>query len=132
MSQYLHIASTIFMWWLIVSFALINFTWVYFAAIMRMRELRDTGKLAWKVNPELCFFSYLNLFIGLLLDVALNFWVATVVMLELPREALTTSRLSRWLYTTKTDWWTRNVRIRFVRFGQAMLDQVDTDGRHIK
>ena len=120
--------------WGLFSLLLIFLTWVFFLAVMRLREMRDAGKLAFKVNPILCIFAYVALIIGLLLDVLVNYIVATIVLLELPKpeELLTTARLCRWYHTADTGWYTRSVRMRFVRFGQAMLDSADTDGQHIK
>jgi hypothetical protein len=120
--------------WGLISVALIFITWVFFLAVMRLREMRDAGKLAFKVNAILCVCAYVALIIGLVLDVLVNYIVATIVLMELPKpkELLTTARLCRWYHTTDTSWYTRSVRMRFVRFGQAMLDSADTDGQHIK
>lgn len=137
--------------WALLSAVLIWLTWVFFTAVMRLRELRDVGKLAFKDGPVRCVFAYLALIIGLILDVAVNIIVATPVMFELPPyrgmvrvkigrfsvplpdvELLTTARLCRWYHSTDTSWWTAHVRMPFVRFGQQMLDVVDTDGQHIK
>jgi hypothetical protein len=120
--------------WGLISLLLIFLTWVFFLAVMRLREMRDAGKLAFKVSPVLCVFAYVALIIGLILDVLVNYIVATIVLMELPKpkELLTTARLCRWYHTTDTSWYTRTVRIRFVRFGQIMLDSADTDGKHIK
>ena len=133
-----------------ISILLIFITWVFFLAVMRLREMRDAGKLAFKVSPILCVNAYLALIIGLILDVLVNWIVCTVVLFEIPPseiswkkiwklnipypipELLTTSRLCRWYHSTDTSWYTKNVRMRFVRFGQTMLDSADTDGQHIK
>jgi hypothetical protein len=74
--------------WLISSIILMELTFAHFGAVMRARELRDSGKL--------------------------------------------NNRIDRWNHTTKTDWWTRNVRRRFVGLGKVLLDKMDTDGIHIK
>ena len=137
--------------WPLIAILLIWLTWVFFTAVMRLRELRDTGKLAFKDGPVRCVFAYITLIIGLLLDVAVNIIVATPIMWEMPPyrgmvrvqtgkfniplpdiELLTTARLCRWYHSTDTCWWTVHVRMPFVRFGQQMLDVVDTDGQHIK
>jgi hypothetical protein len=74
----------------------------------------------------------MTLVIGLILDFLLNIWTASVVMLEFPKEALTTYRLIRWNKSASTSWWTRNVRKPFVNLGKSLLDKMDTDGKHIK
>ena len=93
--------------------------------LLAAADLPDMGFLPGRDAP---------LIIGLLLDVLVNYIVATIVLLELPKpeELLTTARLCRWYHTADTGWYTRSVRMRFVRFGQAMLDSADTDGQHIK
>lgn len=120
--------------WSLISVTLIFITWVFFLAVMRLREMRDAGKLAFKVNAILCVCAYIALFVGLILDVLVNYIVATIVLMELPKpkEFLTTARLCRWYHSTDTSWYTLNVRKRFVHFGQTMLDSADTDGQHIK
>jgi hypothetical protein len=101
---------------------------------MRWRELHEQGKLD---NKHLIvrWMIYINLIIGYFLDALLNL-VSSVLLLELPRydikEFLLTDRLSRWLKSSNPNWWTRNIRLRFVRLGQQLLDVVDTDGIHIK
>lgn len=121
-----------FLFWLLMSWLLLNLTWAYFTAIMRLRQLRDAGRIRFKDNPALWCFAWPNLIVGLVLDVLVNIVVATPVMMELPKEFLTTARLIRWNHSTRTDWWTRNVRKRFVKLGQRLLDPVDTDGIHIR
>jgi hypothetical protein len=118
--------------WVWFSIKLIFGTWIYFLAIMRLREMRDAGKMDYSVSPVLFICGRIALVIGLVMDVAVNFLVATVILMELPKEFLTTARLNRWYHSTDTNWYTRNIRLRFVRFGQIMLDAADTTGQHIK
>lgn len=107
-------------------------TWIYFLAIMRLREMRDAGKMDYSVSPTLFILGRVVLVIGLVMDVAVNWLVCTIVLAEIPKEFLTTARLIRWYHSTDTSWYTKNVRMRFVRFGQTMLDAADTTGQHIK
>lgn len=118
-------------WWVFISAYLILFTWVFFGHIMRLRQLRDAGLMSWKSGPWRCVFGYISLLVGLLHDVATNVWVGTVVMFEVPKELLLTTRLIRWNRSKDTSWYTRNVRKPFVNFGKEMLDAMDTDGKHI-
>jgi hypothetical protein len=115
--------------------ALLNLTWIYFCGVMRLRELRDAGKLRFKDRPILFVMAWLNLVIGLLLDALLNV-ASSVILLELPRydlkEFLLTARLIRWHHSLAMDWWTLHVRKNMVALGQALLDLVDTDGIHIR
>jgi hypothetical protein len=125
---------TLILSWAWFSIKLVFGTWIYFLAIMRLREMRDAGKMDYSVSPVLFICGRIALVIGLVMDVLVNYIVATVVLMELPRlkEPLTTARLCRWYHSTDTSWYTRNVRLRFVRFGQIMLDSADTTGQHIK
>lgn len=107
-------------------------TWIYFLAIMRLREMRDAGKMDYSLSPTLFILGRVALIIGLVMDVLVNILVATPILMELPKEWLTTARLCRWHHSTDTSWYTRNVRLRFVRLGQIMLDAADTTGQHIK
>lgn len=118
--------------WLWFAVKLVFGTWIYFLAIMRLREMRDAGKMDYSVSPVLFILGRVALVIGLVMDVLVNFLVATPVLMEFPKELLTTARLNRWYHSTDTSWYTRNVRLRFVRFGQIMLDAADTTGQHIK
>jgi hypothetical protein len=118
--------------WAALSVFLLYSTWVHFAAVMRMRALRDSGGIDKDKDRMLWVCGNIMLAIGLALDVLLNVVVGTVVMLELPREWLTTTRLSRWNRSRGTSWWTRNVRKPMVNLGKVLLDKVDTDGVHIQ
>ena len=117
--------------WALLSLFLVYSTWVHFAAIMRMRALRDAGEIDKGRDWVLWAAGAVMTFIGLTLDVLLNIIFGTVVMWELPREWLTTSRLIRWNKSRSTSWWTRNVRKPMVALGKTLLDKVDTDGLHI-
>jgi hypothetical protein len=120
------------LWWSGISLVLMYLTFVHFGAVMRARELRDSGQVKWNTDKMLWAWLMVVLVIGLLLDFLLNVWTASVVMLEPPKELLTTYRLIRWNKTTNTSWWTRNVRKPFVDLGKALLDKMDTDGKHIR
>ena len=86
--------------WLVASVTLFISTFVFFVAIMKMREIQDHifllhGSVRW-----ICYFI---LFIGLILDTLLNWIVLTVAFAELPREFLSTSRVIRHKYHS-THW----------------------------
>lgn len=67
--------------------------WLLFLAVMALKTARDNGKLPKVVLP----FAYIILYVGLLVDFAVNITVATVLFLELPKEGTVTSRVSRHL-----------------------------------
>ena len=135
--------------WALFSLALLYSTWVHFAAIMRMKALRDAGEIDKEKDRVLWVCGSFMLATGLVMDAALQIIVATPVFLEFPIlvkwkqvgqdlrpsfeiEWLTTSRLVRWNRSRSTSWWTRNVRKPMVNLGKVLLDKVDTDGLHIQ
>ncbi len=128
----LPLIGTLILWWAGISIALMYLTFVHFGAVMRARELRDSRTMSWQTDKILWSWCMATLVIGLVLDMLTNIIVMTPVMLELPKETLTTFRLIRWNHTTSTSWWTRHVRMAFVNLGKALLDKMDTDGQHIK
>jgi hypothetical protein len=86
--------------WLGVSTTLFIATFIFFAALMKMREIQDTlFTLHWSVR-WICF---LILAVGLVLDTLLNWIVLTISFAELPREFLSTSRVIRHKYHS-THW----------------------------
>jgi hypothetical protein len=86
--------------WFGISVMLFISTFIFFIAIMKMREIQDElFRLHWSVR-WICF---LILFIGLILDVALNWILLTIAFAELPREFLSTSRVIRHKYES-THW----------------------------
>lgn len=94
--------------------------WVFFVAVMHLKELKDAGTLtkAQKV------FGYPVLFIGLALDVAVNAVVATVLFLELPREWLLSGRLWR---LSQGDGWRAKLA---TAIRSQLLDSADPKGVH--
>jgi hypothetical protein len=118
--------------WALLSFLLLNATWVYFGFIMRLRQVRDEGKLTFKNTPFAFALGYAHLFIGLVLDVLVNWVFCTIAGLEFPKEFLTTSRWIRWFdlpQTTLLNRWRKGVAN---WFSAHFLDDVDPDGNHIK
>lgn len=80
-------------------------TFVFLCAVLKLRDARDGGKL--QNAPKIIMtFAWFTLLIGLVLDTALNILLSPI-LLELPHEFLTTSRVSR-LKIDGTDW-QRNV-----------------------
>ncbi len=73
----------------VVLFAL---TWFFYVSLTHIKHVMQVEKLHWSVLAM----GYPFYFIGLVLDMALNVCVFSVVGLELPREFLVTSRLRRW------------------------------------
>ena len=101
---------------LVVTYAL----YVFYSAVMNIKRVRDMGKLT-KLGMA---FGYPTLVIGLALDLAVNVFVMSIVLLEIPREWTVTSRLKR--HQASTDW-----RLAVVKFFEPVLDPLDPSGDHI-
>lgn len=95
--------------------------YVFYAAVMNIKRVRDAGKLTW-VGKAL---GYPTLVIGLVLDLFVNLTLMTIVLLELPRELTVTSRLKRH-HKESTGW-----RLAVVKFFEPVLDPLDPSGDHI-
>ena len=95
--------------------------YVFYAAVMNIKRVRDAGKLTW-VGKAL---GYPTLVIGLVLDLFVNLTLMTIVLLELPREFTVTSRLKRH-HKESTGW-----RLAVVKFFEPVLDPLDPSGDHI-
>ena len=100
----------IFLTWALISSLLFVMTFVFFVAIITMRNMRDNiYKLHWSVR----WICYLILFIGLILDTAMNWIMLTVVFVEFPKEFLSTARVVRIKYDDTG--WRQSVAIFFCK-----------------
>lgn len=104
-----------------LSLATTYFLYVWYAAVMNIKRVRDMGKLT-KLGMA---FGYPTLIIGLVLDLAVNVFVMTVILVELPREFTVTSRLKR--HHVGPDGW----RLAVVKFFEPVLDPLDPSGDHV-
>lgn len=95
--------------------------WVFYLAVMALKRARDTvGLSKWALR-----FGYPVLFIGLLLDIAVNWLVVTIILLEFPQETTVTARLKR--HNRESTGW----RLAVVKFFEPLLDPFDPSGNHI-
>lgn len=85
--QYLELAALAV--WLCVKCSFL--LWVFFLAVMKLRDVRDAGKL----NGQAKYPATLVLCIGYALDFAVNMVPATILFLELPRELTVSERTKR-------------------------------------
>ena len=102
---------------LLITYAL----YVWYAAVMNIKRVRDMGKLTTLGKV----FGYPTLVIGLILDLLVNWFVMTIILLEVPRELTVTSRLKRH-HKESTGW-----RLAVVKFFEPVLDPLDPSGDHI-
>ncbi len=98
--------------------------WLLFLAIMNLKRAKDAGTIS---KPAL-YFGYPALAVGLFLDVVVNIVVYSPLVLDLPRELLTTAHLNRILATQSTGW-RRAVSLWICK---NLLDTFDPSGPHCK
>lgn len=95
--------------------------WVFYAAIMRLKQVRAAGGLTLAMKV----FGYPALVVGLAIDFIVNLVIGSLVFAERPREWTLSGRLWR-LSQTGTDWrqrWALAIRV-------ALLDAIDPTGMH--
>lgn len=73
-------------------------TWLFYLAAMNLIKIREQLTGLAKVN------GYILVTIGIVLDVAVNFILGTIIFVEIPREWLLTDRLQRHKRKPKTNW----------------------------
>lgn len=95
--------------------------WIIFAAVMRLKQVRDAGKL----TPAMKVFGYPALFLGLAVDFVVNVVFGTLVFLQLPHEMTLSSRL--WKLSNGDEGWRKNWAY-WIR--TQLLDAVDPEGVH--
>lgn len=64
---------------------------VFFAAVMALRRVRDDGRL----TTALKVLGYPTLFIGYSIDFLSNVLIMTVILFEIPKETTVTARVKR-------------------------------------
>ena len=112
------------------SFMILNLTWIYFCAIMRLQQVRALRLLEFKKNPVRWVFAYGNLPVGLVLDIVTNV-LFSPFFLEMPQwqngEFLLTQRLCRHYVPGSNDW-----RSKFAGWiGDTFLNDIDPSGAHV-
>ena len=111
---------------LILSYALICLAatyllYVFYCAVMNIKRVRDMGKLT-KLGM---IFGYPTLIVGLILDLFVNVFFMTFLLLELPQEFTVTSRLKR--HNQESTGW----RLAVVKFFEPVLNPLDPSGNHL-
>lgn len=105
------------LWAVLACYAL----WVFYIAVMGLKRVRDTvGLSKWATR-----FGIPVLFVGYILDALVNWFVMTLVLLELPKETTVTARLKR--HNRESDGW----RAAVVNFFEPLLDPFDPSGSHL-
>jgi hypothetical protein len=107
--------------YLLFSAAALYGLYVFYCAVMNIKRVREMGKLT-RVGMAL---GLPTLAIAATLDALCNIFVMSVLLAELPREWLVTTRLQRH-HKESTGW-----RLAVVKFFEPVLDPLDPDGDHI-
>ena len=107
-------------YYIAASFVILYALWIFYIAVMNLKRVKDAGKL----NTFAKILGYPVLFVGIVLDIIANVFVMTVILLELPKEPLVTSRLKR---HNRTGGWRKKV----VQFLEPILDPFDPSGDHV-
>lgn len=98
--------------------------WFFYLAVMNLKRAQDAGTLS---KPALVLGMPL-LIVGLVIDLIVNVCVASVALLEMPRELTVTDRLSRLIRTRRDTWRGKSA----CWFCEKFLDAFDPSGRHCK
>lgn len=95
--------------------------WVIYAAMMRLKQVRDAGKLTLAMKV----LGYPVLFLGLLIDFVLNAIPGSILFLEFPREYTLSERL--WRHSQESTGYRQKVA-EVIRVN--LLDAIDPEGIH--
>lgn len=103
------------------AFGLAYLLWVFYIAVMNIKRVSDAGKL----TPFAKALAMPVALMGITVDIAANWLVFTVVLLELPKETTVTARLKR--HHRESGGW----RLAVVLFLEPILDPFDPSGDHV-
>lgn len=110
-----------FLAWCAVSVSSVYALFVFYAAVMNIKRVRDAGKMTTFAKVV----GYPTLAIGLALDLFVNVFVMTVLFLELPQEMTVTSRMKR--HNSGGTGWRKDL----VSLFEPLLDPLDPSGDHV-
>jgi len=107
--------------YLLFAFATVYGLWIFYLAVMNLQRVQKLGLL----SPWALRFGYPVLVVGLFLDVVVNWFVVTLLLMEFPQELLVTARFKR--HNLESTGWRKSV----VLFFEPILDPFDPSGNHI-
>jgi hypothetical protein len=117
----------ILLWYALYSLLGLWVLWIFFLSVMALQRARDIAPLA----PQVKFFGYPTLFIGLFIDFLCNVFVLTPLLLELPKETTCTTRLKRHHKENTGDTWLSRWQLAVVHWFVPLLNPFDSSGPHI-
>lgn len=106
----------------IISLVSLYILWIFYLAVMSLKQAYDTktlSKLAYVLGCPL-------LVVGLIIDLLVNIFVASVFLLDFPRELTVSEKLGRLIKTTG---WRSTASCWFCT---KFLDIFDPSGKHCK
>lgn len=95
--------------------------WVFFVAVMRLKQVRDAGTL----TTAMKVFGYPALAVGLLFDLLVQYTIAWAMFWEKPQERTVSGRL--WRLSQTGTGWRQSLAI---RIRTTLLDAIDPSGVH--
>lgn len=101
-------------------YLLIGFTWFFYLAAMHLKHNKD------KINPASKFFGIPWIILAVVGDVLFNWIIGTIMFIELPKEKLFTTRVSRHI---KGNGWRMKLAVFCCK---NLLDPFDPSGLHCK
>lgn len=105
----------------LITLAAVYLLWVHYVAAMRLMQVRDAGHLTLSMK----LIGYPAVAFGLLLDLVVNTFLATLLFLELPKEFTVSARLTR--HSDGHVGWRKSLA---VAIRTALLDNIDPRGEH--
>tara|TARA_R110000772_G_scaffold44050_1_gene101409 strand:- start:143 stop:484 length:342 start_codon:yes stop_codon:yes gene_type:complete len=107
--------------YLLASFIAFYLLWIFYLAVMNLKRVQDTVGL----NKTCLYLGMPVLVIGLVLDLVVNTFVMSVILLEMPEETTVTARLKRHKIEST------GYRLKVVEWFETVLDAFDPSGDHV-
>ena len=95
--------------------------WVLYLAVMNLKRVKDAGLL----SPLALVLGYPVFIFGYLLDILVNVFLMTFILLEMPKELTVTARLKR--HKQQSTGW----RLSIAKWFEPLLDPFDPSGDHV-
>ena len=95
--------------------------WVLYLAVMNLKRVQDVGLL----SPLALTLGYPVFIFGYVLDILVNIFVMTCILLEMPKEFTVTARLKR--HKNQSTGW----RLSVAKWFEPLLDPFDPSGDHV-
>ena len=112
---------TFIFFYLLYSLGLFYLLWILFLAVMNLSRAKKAGQL----SKTALILGTPVLIGGYIVDVIVNIFVMSIVLLELPQELTVSARLKRH-HKESTNW-----RLAVVLWFEPLLDPYDPSGDHI-